>query len=797
LIWSEKIVLPPQFVSGLNVLEVALVKSGVAFIKDTVNVDLDSHKFPKDFQVPLAKIKGTLHFTIDVHDGDAAPKKSSDRKAVDRLSLSPRASRKLAAALETEKHGSAVKPASSSSSSSSDAGPPLPSKSSDTSLSAGEQQAIIRREREVARREEDLVRREEALKSTMAGLSKKDEVPSSWKKYGSAFEKKMVAERERLHDALAKLDFSACHDIINNMAESWEENGGEQDTSSRESSSFGANSSVLNDAPDLAASLQSAVNTQVSPRMPPPMAARPLAGATLPKKAGRTIADVERDISFAVGAGDFNRAIELREELKRLGGGPPAADTPPMRPPKAVGGSFMRGSQSERSGSGVVSLTSGGSDAEIDAEIQKLTTALTATKALADKWAAIGNNGARQAAEDQVTQMQREISDLQAKKSRGGGGGGGIPPPVDQYQALPANAGTGTINVAAALAGLPPPPSPMGAASGGSAVPPRPAMRPPPRPALAGRLPPSRLPPMAGRSAGPSELPPPAALSASLPPPSMPQATPPPPMPAVPDIIPAASSGGADDDPFVGKDISGPMLTIRSAKSMQAKLAAGGSARGTPRSTQLTTAAAAAPPGAAPATTAAEKQSRRRSQSLNSLMAQAKGAVPQVSTVAMSKAMKATGAGEPEVDAMQSQEQRELVRLNAIAPSAELADKYIVTDEQASVAIPSCQSRGSGRSEYTVYQVDVKRGNTSWTVFRRFQQFEDLREKLKRSVPSGVPPDFPPKEGDKKNAGVIELRRRELEKFLQALHEHPGTLASADFRTFLAPTQLGDIKPKN
>jgi hypothetical protein len=83
-------------------------------------------------------------------------------------------------------------------------------------------------------------------------------------------------------------------------------------------------------------------------------------------------------------------------------------------------------------------------------------------------------------------------------------------------------------------------------------------------------------------------------------------------------------------------------------------------------------------------------------------------------------------------------------------------------------------------------------------VFRRHQQFEELRDKLKRTVPGGVPPDFPFKEGNnnKKDAGVIELRRRELEKFLLALHAHPGTLASADFRTLLAPTQLMDMKPK-
>jgi hypothetical protein len=49
------------------------------------------------------------------------------------------------------------------------------------------------------------------------------------------------------------------------------------------------------------------------------------------------------------------------------------------------------------------------------------------------------------------------------------------------------------------------------------------------------------------------------------------------------------------------------------------------------------------------------------------------------------------------------QAQRELSRQNSAAPSAELADKCILTDDSASVAISSTQTRGSGRAEYTVF----------------------------------------------------------------------------------------------
>lgn len=835
MIWSEKIVLPPQFVSGLNVLEVSLVKSGVSFVKDIVNVDLDSHSFPKDFHVVLTKIKGTLHFTIDAQSDEVTAKKSSDRKAMDRLSLSPRASRKLAAALETEKHGTGTPEGRSLK-----AGPPLPAKqSADTSssssssavvvatdaasgksLTAGEQQALLRREREVSRREEDMLRREESIKTVMAGISKRDEAPASWKKLGTPFEKFMLSQREKLTEALASLDFSLCHEIINEMGESYEENGGVDDRAS----------SVLSDAPDLVSSLAAAVasprpsersprvSERVTPpepiaRMPIPIAIAtlppPLAKPDVPSKrtpapaaiakpaAQRSVAEIERDIAFAVGASDFQRAIELREELKRAGGSVPGdesadpfADGPPTKsaPPRPAKMLSLRGSQSERSGSGVSQITSGSAE-ELDAEINKLTNAMNATKALADKWAAIGNNGARQAAEEQVAQMQREIAELQQKRDGGGGAGGS-----DQYQALPAPA---ILPSTAPIPSVIPPPatSPAAAAAAAAGPPPRPAMRPPPRPALAGRLPASsRLPPRPMGNALPqraaSERPSQsetAAAVASLPAP--PEVT----------VIPAAVSASDGDDPFVGRDISGPMLTIRSAKAVQTKLAASGARNAS--SAVLTSSSSANSGGggtsAAPAPVSAQERAmRRRSQSLNSLMAAAKGAVPQVATVEVARAMKAAGAGEPDVDAMVSQAQRELSRQNAAAPSAELADKYILTDDSASVSIPNTQTRGSGRTEYTVYVIEVKRGASSWTVFRRFQQFEELRDKLKRSVPGGVPPDFPPKEGNKKDAGVIELRRRELEKFLNALHAHPGTLASADFRTFLAPTQLMDIKPK-
>lgn len=112
-------------------------------------------------------------------------------------------------------------------------------------------------------------------------------------------------------------------------------------------------------------------------------------------------------------------------------------------------------------------------------------------------------------------------------------------------------------------------------------------------------------------------------------------------------------------------------------------------------------------------------------------------------------------------------------------------------------AVVSAEKKGSGRNAFTSYKIEVVRDSQRWTVYRRYGQFDDMVSKLKRSAPSGVPQDpMPPKEGNKFDAGIIELRRSKFNDLLQALHRHPSTLASEDLRVFLAPLQLGDTKPQ-
>lgn len=74
----------------------------MAYQKDVVKLDLDSQQFPKDFHVPMTKIKGDLHFTIDKVDDGAggAPTANAGGGAKNPLNLSPRAPRRLADQIE-------------------------------------------------------------------------------------------------------------------------------------------------------------------------------------------------------------------------------------------------------------------------------------------------------------------------------------------------------------------------------------------------------------------------------------------------------------------------------------------------------------------------------------------------------------------------------------------------------------------------------------------------------------------------------------------------------------------------
>jgi len=79
-------------------------------------------------------------------------------------------------------------------------------------------------------------------------------------------------------------------------------------------------------------------------------------------------------------------------------------------------------------------------------------------------------------------------------------------------------------------------------------------------------------------------------------------------------------------------------------------------------------------------------------------------------------------------------------------------------------------------SEYTAYIVEVRLGNDTWTVSRRFNEFDTLYTKVKAAFPKFKFDDFPTKELFKKNSpALIEERRNKFNQFLKTLINDPAS----------------------
>ncbi|XP_064595668.1 sorting nexin-29-like isoform X2 [Liolophura sinensis] len=82
--------------------------------------------------------------------------------------------------------------------------------------------------------------------------------------------------------------------------------------------------------------------------------------------------------------------------------------------------------------------------------------------------------------------------------------------------------------------------------------------------------------------------------------------------------------------------------------------------------------------------------------------------------------------------------------------------------------IPSAFLRGSSTSAHHVYQVYVRIRDEEWNVYRRYNQFRDFFNSLKKKHPIMSKFDFPPKKAiGSKDARVVEMRRKMLQMFLR------------------------------
>jgi len=84
--------------------------------------------------------------------------------------------------------------------------------------------------------------------------------------------------------------------------------------------------------------------------------------------------------------------------------------------------------------------------------------------------------------------------------------------------------------------------------------------------------------------------------------------------------------------------------------------------------------------------------------------------------------------------------------------------------------IPSVFLTGSGSSRHHVYQVYVRIRDTEWNVYRRYSQFFQLHQSLRKKDPIVNSFDFPPKKSmGNKAERFVEDRRKALQMYLRSI----------------------------
>jgi len=107
------------------------------------------------------------------------------------------------------------------------------------------------------------------------------------------------------------------------------------------------------------------------------------------------------------------------------------------------------------------------------------------------------------------------------------------------------------------------------------------------------------------------------------------------------------------------------------------------------------------------------------------------------------------------------------------------------------------------KPDFVVFRMNVTFDDTEWTVFRRWKQFLDLDSVFKRNIPGYT--DCLPKikkanAKAKFDTALLDERRRGLDVYVRILEQSRSAIFESEqsasmFFRFIAPSQLGDIKP--
>ncbi|XP_006818443.1 sorting nexin-29-like [Saccoglossus kowalevskii] len=84
--------------------------------------------------------------------------------------------------------------------------------------------------------------------------------------------------------------------------------------------------------------------------------------------------------------------------------------------------------------------------------------------------------------------------------------------------------------------------------------------------------------------------------------------------------------------------------------------------------------------------------------------------------------------------------------------------------------IPSAFLKGKGKDSYHVYQIYVRIKDEEWNIYRRYSQFYDLHQKMRKMNPMLNTFDFPPKKTlGHKDVKFVEDRRKRLQHYLRCV----------------------------
>nr|XP_022316241.1 sorting nexin-29-like [Crassostrea virginica] len=126
--------------------------------------------------------------------------------------------------------------------------------------------------------------------------------------------------------------------------------------------------------------------------------------------------------------------------------------------------------------------------------------------------------------------------------------------------------------------------------------------------------------------------------------------------------------------------------------------------------------------------------------------------------------------------------QSELVNLRGPLPQDLLSageespadpDQPVPVRTLVNVWIPAAFLQGASSDAHHVYQIYVRIKDEEWNVYKRFSQFHQIHNQLKKIYPKIGKFEFPPKKTlGKKDAKVVENRRRTFQTYLRLVINH-------------------------